>query len=230
MSVTDDAIAQIKAMIVSGRFQPGTRLPKEEDLAGELGLSRNSLREAVRALTAMKILVVRQGDGSYVSSLEPGLLMETLTFASDVSHGMSALQLLQTRVLLEPQITALAASAITDEGVERLRGLLERSESADGAAEFVALDVEFHRQIVATVGNPVLEVLAQALSTPTQRVRILRRNRVGRAIETVHAEHRAILDALAARDPALAAASAMVHVAAVERWLRSTLSETGLEQ
>lgn len=230
MSVTDDAIARIKAMIVEGRFQPGTRLPKEEDLAAELGVSRNSLREAVRALTAMKILVVRQGDGSYVSSLEPGLLMETLAFASDVSQGMTALQLLQTRRLLEPQVTALAAHVITDEQVERLRGILDRSEQAADTEEFVALDAEFHRQIVALVQNPVLSVLSQVLSTPTQRVRILRGDRVGRAIETVYAEHRAILDALAARDVALAAATATVHVAAVEQWLRASLEDPALSR
>ena len=228
MSVTDEAIARIKAMIVEGRLQPGSRLPKEEDLAAELGLSRSSLREAIRALTAMNILVVRQGDGSYVSSLEPRLLLETLAFASDVSQGMTALQLLQTRRLLEPQATALAARLMTDEQVERLRLILERSEQAQGVEEFVELDAEFHREIVALVGNPVLSVLTQMLSTPTQRVRILRGNRVGRAIEHVYAEHRAILDALAARDAELAAAAATVHVAAVEQWLRESLGDASL--
>lgn len=230
MSVTDEAIAQIKAMILDGRLQPGTKLPREDDLAAELGLSRSSLREAVRALTAMKILVVRQGDGSYVSSLEPGMLMETLAFASDVSQGMTALQLLQTRRLLEPQVTALAARLITDEQVDQLREVLERSERAPGAEEFVELDAEFHRLIVALVDNPVLSVLTQVLSTPTQRVRILRGNRVGRAIETVYAEHRAILNALAARDAELAAAAATVHVAAVEQWLRDSLRDAALDQ
>jgi DNA-binding FadR family transcriptional regulator len=230
MSVTDEAIAQIKAMIVDGRLRPGTRLPKEEDLAAELGLSRNSLREAVRALTAMKILVVRQGDGSYVSSLEPGLLIETLGFASDVSHGAAALQLLQTRRLLEPQITALAARVVTDEQIEELQQILERSERAKGAEEFVKLDTEFHRRIVALIGNPVLSALTQMLSTPTQRVRIIRGNRVGRAIETVYGEHRAILDALTARDAELAAAAATVHVAAVEQWLRGSLEDPAFSE
>ena len=230
MSVTDEAIARIKAMIIDGRLPPGTRLPKEEVLAAELGLSRSSLREAVRALTAMKILVVRQGDGSYVSSLEPGMLMETLAFVSDVSQGTTVLQLLQTRRLLEPQVTALAARVITDEQVAELRGILELSEKAETAQRFVELDAEFHRQIVALVGNPVLSVLTQVLSTPTQRVRILRGDRVGRAIETVYAEHQAILDALAARDAELAAAAATVHVAAVELWLRASLDDTEIER
>lgn len=230
MSVTDEAIARIKAMIIEGHLPPGARLPKEEVLAAELGLSRNSLREAIRALTAMNILVVRQGDGSYVSSLEPGILMETLAFVSDVSQGTTALHLLQTRRLLETQVTALAAGVITDDQVEQLREVLALSERAETIERFVELDAEFHRRIVALVGNPVLSVLAQVLSTPVQRVRILRGNDVGRAIETVYAEHRAILDALAARDVELAAATATVHVSAVESWLRSSLGEVELEQ
>jgi GntR family transcriptional regulator, transcriptional repressor for pyruvate dehydrogenase complex len=228
MSLTDEAIGRIKAMIVEGTLQPGTRLPKEDDLARELGLSRNSLREAVRALTAMNILIVKQGDGTYVSSLEPHLLMETLSFASDISHGETALQLLQTRRLLEPHATALAARLVTAEDLGRLRGVLDESERTGDVGEFIRLDMEFHRQIVDVIGNPVLSVLLQVLSTHTQRVRILRGNRVGRAIESVHAEHRAILAALESGDADVAAAAATLHVAAVERWLAQNLADPAI--
>src|SRR3989441_5613163 len=74
-SVTDDAIDKIRERIVSGAWSAGDRLPKESELAAELGLSRNSLREAVRALSQLRVLEVRQGDGTYVSSLEPDLLL-----------------------------------------------------------------------------------------------------------------------------------------------------------
>ncbi|MDP9209413.1 MAG: GntR family transcriptional regulator, partial [Actinomycetota bacterium] len=70
MAVTDEAIGKIKDMIVSGELGPGDRLPREADLAERLGLSRSSLREAVRALSLIRVLDVRQGDGTYVTSLE----------------------------------------------------------------------------------------------------------------------------------------------------------------
>lgn len=108
--------------------------------------------------------------------------------------------------------------------------MLEESEQTADAGEFVRLDTEFHRQIVGVIGNPVLSVLLQVLSSHTQRVRILRGNRVGRAIETVHAEHRAILDALEARDAELAAAAATLHVAAVERWLRLNIDDPAIRR
>src|SRR4051794_3095741 len=87
VSVTQEAINKIKAMIINGDLRPGARLPKESDLAEQLGLSRNSLREAVRALTLIRILETRQGDGTYVTSLEPSVLLETMSFSRRTSRA-----------------------------------------------------------------------------------------------------------------------------------------------
>lgn len=220
MSVTDEAIEKIKAMIVSGELRAGARLPKEDELAEQLGLSRSSLREAVRALTAMRILVVRQGDGTYVSSLEPQLLLEHLSFAADVSQGASALHLLQVRRLVEPQATALAAGRITDAVLDRLRELLDEGAAARTPEDFVRLDRLFHRLIVDQVGNPVLSTLLEAVSSHTQRVRLLRSAQAADAMAEAQREHEAIWRALRSRDAGLAAAAAAVHVAGVEQWVR----------
>src|SRR5204863_3738765 len=83
MALTDEAIDKIKEMIISGRVRPGSKLPREADLAAELGLSRNSLREAVKALSLINVLDVRQGDGTYATSLAPSLLLEALNFIVD---------------------------------------------------------------------------------------------------------------------------------------------------
>ncbi|MEV4616078.1 FadR/GntR family transcriptional regulator [Kitasatospora sp. NPDC049258] len=219
MAVTDQAIEKIKEMIVSGTLQPGARLPNEGDLADQLGLSRSSLREAVRALTAMRILVPKQGDGTYVSGLEPHLLLEALAFAADVSHGPTAAQLLQVRRLLEPQAAALAATRLTEEQLGTLRTILDRSAETTGIEDFVELDIEFHRVIADSVGNPVLSTLLGILSTHTQRLRIVRGAHHAPAREQAHREHEAIWRALATRDAALAAGACAVHVAAVEEWL-----------
>ncbi|MFI1213465.1 FadR/GntR family transcriptional regulator [Streptomyces sp. NPDC020802] len=225
MALTDEAMDQIKAMIVRGDLAPGSRLPKEEDLAGQLGLSRNSLREAVRALTAMRILVTRQGDGTYVSSLEPHVLLETLSFAADVSQGQTALQLVQVRRLLEPQATGLATALLQPTDLQALRGILDRSRAAATVEEFVAHDIEFHLRIIEAVGNPVLSMLLQVLSTRTQRVRIVRGSRTRRALDQAHQDHEAILAALQARDAPLAISTATVHIAAVEQWLAGNFAD-----
>ncbi|MFJ2806108.1 FadR/GntR family transcriptional regulator [Kitasatospora sp. NPDC087271] len=229
MAVTDQAIEKIKEMIVSGALLPGARLPNEADLADQLGLSRNSLREAVRALTAMRILVPRQGDGTYVSGLEPHLLLEAMAFASDVSHGHTARQLLQVRRLLEPQVTALAAGLLTDDHLRTLRAVLDQSAAAAGIEEFIELDIEFHRTIADAVGNPVLSTLLGILSTHTQRLRIVRGTHNAPAREQAHREHEAIWRALVDHDAVLAASASTVHVAAVEDWLAAGTDHPDLD-
>ncbi|GHH80725.1 FadR/GntR family transcriptional regulator [Streptomyces capitiformicae] len=222
MALTDEAMAKIKAMIVAGELAPGSRLPKEDVLARQLGLSRNSLREAVRALTAMRILVSRQGDGTYVSSLEPHLLLETLSFAADVSQGRAALQLLQVRRLLEPQATGLAAALLRPHDLKELRDILDRCRSAATVEDFVAHDIAFHLRIAEAVGNPVLSMLLQVLSTRTQRVRIVRGSRIRDALDSAHQDHEDILRALQTRDALLAVSAATVHITAVEQWLATS--------
>ncbi|MFI5800553.1 FadR/GntR family transcriptional regulator [Streptomyces sp. NPDC051677] len=228
MALTDEAMDKIKAMIVAGELAPGSRLPREEVLAGQLGLSRSSLREAVRALTAMRILVTRQGDGTYVSSLEPHLLLETLSFAADVSQGRTALQLLQVRRFLESQATGLAAAVLQPHDLKELRDILDRCRSAATVDEFVAHDIAFHLRIVEAVANPVLSMLLQVLSTRTQRVRIVRGSRTRDALDSAHQDHEEILRALQARDALLAASAATVHITAVEQWLATSLSDDPL--
>ncbi|MFD7013729.1 FadR/GntR family transcriptional regulator [Streptomyces sp. NPDC059161] len=228
MALTDDAIDKIKAMIVDGELAPGSRLPKEETLAGQLGLSRNSLREAVRALTAMRILITRQGDGTYVSSLEPHLLLESLSFAADVSQGHTTLQLLQVRRLLEPQATGLATALLKPQDLQELRDILDRSRTAGTAEEFVAHDIAFHLRIVEAVGNPVLSMLLEVLSTRTQRVRIVRGSQTSHALNNAHDDHEQILSALRSRDALLAVSAANVHITAVEQWLATSLTDAPL--
>src|SRR5258708_20257203 len=99
---TREAIETIRELIASGEWGPGTRLPREADLAAQLGLSRNSLREAVRALSLARVLEVRQGDGTYVSSLEPHDLLEPTRFATHLLRGPPLLHLFQLRRILAP--------------------------------------------------------------------------------------------------------------------------------
>src|SRR5690242_21519722 len=106
--VTEGAIDKIRERIISGAWGPGDRLPRESELAAELGLSRNSLREAVRALSQLRVLEVRQGDGTYVSSLEPGLLLESTGFVSHLLLGDTELELYEVRRILEAAAASLA--------------------------------------------------------------------------------------------------------------------------
>jgi DNA-binding FadR family transcriptional regulator len=223
MALTDEAIDKIKAMIMSGELRPGDRLPREADLAERLGLSRNSLREAVRALALIRVLDVRQGDGTFVTSLEPGLLLDALSFVVDFHRDDTVLQFLEVRRILEPAATALAAQRMSDEDIEKLRSVANALEEAPSVEALVANDLEFHRLIAAGSGNAVIQSLIEGLSGPTARARIWRGITQEGAVHATREQHRAILDAVAARRPELAHAWAMVHVAGVEEWLRKAL-------
>ena len=109
MAVTDEAIQKIREMITSGDLGPGDRLPPEKELSERLGLSRNSLREAVKALEVIRVLDVRRGDGTYVTSLEPRLLLEAMSFVVDLHTDRSVLEIFGVRRILEPAAAALAA-------------------------------------------------------------------------------------------------------------------------
>jgi DNA-binding FadR family transcriptional regulator len=220
MALTDEAILRIKAMITSGQLAPGQRLPPEAALAEQLGLSRNSLREAVRALALINILDVRQGDGTYVTSLEPDRLLDALTFVVDFHRDESVLDFLRVRRILEPAAAAMAALAIGPEALEALAANVEACAPGLEPEELVPLDLEFHRLIGIASGNPVLASLIESLSAPTNRARVWRGRTEPGANERTVKEHRAIVDALAAHEPDLAHAAMLNHVAGVEAWLR----------
>lgn len=223
MPVTDEAIEKIKAMIVSGELAPGARLPREADLAERLGLSRNSLREAVKALSLIRVLDVRQGDGTYVTSLDPDLLLDALSFVVDFHRDDTVLEFFEVRRILEPAATAMAALAMSEEDIEGLRGVLAELGDAPDVEALVANDLEFHRRVAAGSGNTVLCSLIEGLSGPTTRARIWRGLTQEGAWERTIEQHTAICNAIAARQPDIARSWATIHVAGVEEWLRSAL-------
>lgn len=222
--VTEGAIDKIRERIVSGAWGPGDRLPKESDLAAELGLSRNSLREAVRALSQLRVLEVRQGDGTYVSSLKPDLLLESTGFISHLLLGETEIELYEVRRILEAAAAALAAGRIDAEEKEQLAQSLERMREAGSVEELVEADVAFHAIIAKAAGNSFLASLLASLSTRTMRIRLWHGRTADDALPETREEHRRIYEPIIAGDPELARAAATAHIASGERWLRGQLA------
>ena len=223
MAVTDEAIAGIKQMIVSGEIGPGDRLPPEKELSEKLGLSRSSLREAVKALEVIRVLDVRRGDGTYVTSLEPQLLLEAMSFVVDLHQDDSILEIFAVRRMLEPQATALAAREASDDDVADIRSLLDSLGADPDIDELIAHDIDFHHRVARSTGNAYLASLLESLSGRTVRARVWRAITEGGSVERTIGEHHAILDAVANRDPNLASALMTAHVAGVEEWVRRSV-------
>jgi len=231
MPVTDRTIARIQELILAGELRPGSRLPPENELAAQLGVGRSSIREAVKALALVRVVDVRQGDGTYVTSLEPHLLLEGVGFAVDLVQDDSILQVVEVRRLFEPGATGLAAERIGDEALARLEAHVEGMEQAGGDQEqLVRCDQLFHATVFEATGNPTLMSILEGLSSRTVRARIWRGVIVADAAAETIRQHRAIHRALAAHDRPLAEAAALLHVTTSEQWLRDVLERTKEEQ
>ena len=224
MARTADVVAAIKDMILAGELSAGDRLPTEKDLGARLGVSRGPLREGVSALAAMGVLDTRQGDGTYVTSLEPGVLMAPLSFVVDVHNAGGARPYLAVRRVLECEAAALAAMNIDADGLAAAERALAESEAAAQPPvdidRFYASDLGFHRAVAAGAGNPVLGALIATLSGRTTRARLVRTVVDEGALGRTVAEHRAVLQAIAARDPERARLRMDVHLVGVEDFLQ----------
>src|SRR5438876_920131 len=142
-AVAHEAIDTIKRMIVRGELLAGQRLPAERDLAAQLGLSRPSLREAIRALIALNILESRHGEGTFVSSLEPDLLTEPIDFVLQVNDG-GLRALFEARRVLEAGVAALAAQRATHLRLGELADFVQRGRGKLGDARaFIQHAVQF---------------------------------------------------------------------------------------
>jgi GntR family transcriptional repressor for pyruvate dehydrogenase complex len=230
MALTDEAITRIRNMVQSGQLPPGSRLPPEHQLAAQLGISRSGVREAVKVLESARVLDVRRGDGTYVTSLAPALLLEGIGFAFELLQGETLPEVMEVRRLLEPTATALAAQRISEEQLDELGELLRTMRGVAGDPEkLIQYDIAFHRAVTVATGNDTLTSLLDGLSGRTVRARIWRGLVLGNVAQNTIDEHEAIYLALRARDQALAHAAALVHVNTSESWLRTVLEQPGSE-
>jgi GntR family transcriptional repressor for pyruvate dehydrogenase complex len=224
MALTDEAITKLRHMIQTGELPPGSRLPPENQLAAQMGLSRSGVREAVKVLESARVLDVRRGDGTYVTSLEPKLLLEGVGFAVELLQGDTLLEVMEVRRLLEPAATGLASLRATDAQLADVADLLQQMrDTAADPEELVRADMAFHRAVIASAGNETLTSLLDGLSGRTVRARVWRGLVERNVTDATINEHEAIYRALRARDPFLATSAALLHVNTSESWLRRLL-------
>jgi DNA-binding FadR family transcriptional regulator len=201
--LVDQVIGQLRDAIGQGEWPVGHRIPTEGALAETLGVGRNTVREAVRALAHGGLLDVRQGDGTYVRA------------TSEVSGAIRRLcgselrEILQVRRSLEVEGARLAATARTDEDLARLTDLLDardRAQDENALEDFVRTDAEFHLTVVHSGHNTLLTELYRGLTEAvTASVAATSHDHL---TERVEIGHRGLLNAIADRDPVRAAAEA----------------------
>jgi GntR family transcriptional repressor for pyruvate dehydrogenase complex len=230
----ETTIDKIKRMLVDGELRPGDKLPVEKDLAASLGVSRNTLREAVRALTSLKVLQTRQGDGTYVTSLQPALLLDGMGFVADLHRQDGELHFLHVRRLLEPEATALAVGRLSDADLAALAELLDEADAIVRARNIdheglMVNDRAFHTRITSRCGNPVLAALVENASGHTVRARLWRGRVDPSADKRTVAEHRMIYQAIVDGDSERARLRAAAHILGVEDAVRAMARRSATE-
>lgn len=195
-SLVDQALEQLRLRIHQGVWAVGQRLPTEPELSAELGISRNTVREAMRVLAFSGLIEIRQGDGSYLRAVvDP---MDTLKALSRCSPEHAR----ETRHILEVEAFGLAALRRTDEDLKELREALVISGSHyhGDLDSYIACDLVFHRRLVDAAHNPSLSELYRYFSSivGAQLRHTLNINPRRQEVFDLHIE---LLDAVEQRDP-----------------------------
>ncbi|TJW09317.1 MAG: FadR family transcriptional regulator [Mesorhizobium sp.] len=200
---------QLRQLIDSGEFAVGDRLPTERELADQLGISRPTVREALIALEVEGRIRIRVGSGIYVTD-RPNAA------ASEAETDEGPFELLRAREFVEGAIAAEAALHVRPADLELLDDVLRRMEAMRHPNKMtIALDREFHTSVAGILENAVLmrfigELFDQRMNPFFERLSIYFENRDSWRIAAE--EHRAVRDAIAARDPERAKAAMQHHL------------------
>lgn len=223
-SLSQKIVDRLLSLIKEKQLKPGDRLPPERELAVSMGVSRPSLREALRALSIMNIIENRQGSGTYITSLEPDRLVEHLDFIIAL-NDQSFLDLFQARKILEVGLVSLAAQNIREDELSALKLCLAKTaHEIDDPEIFLQCDLEMHQSIIDAARNQILSLFMKSIND----LNIASRRRTGESRklrEQTLKDHRVILTALQAHNANLAAQAMRDHLDHVEQHLKEMTSD-----
>ncbi len=201
-----------------GRF-PAGQFPPERELAASLGVSRNLLREAIITLEVMGIVEIRERQGTFIVAQGAGDYAASLKFLAMWPEDILS-HLMEMRLVIEVPAASLAAARRTEEELARMKECVSHLEAVQndpdrGSSSGAAWDSLLHSLIVNACHNPVLERVYEGLSATMERYIVISRTRL-LALENwsgkVLDEHRALVDAIGARDPEAASAAIRSHL------------------
>jgi GntR family transcriptional repressor for pyruvate dehydrogenase complex len=208
--------AVLRRRVVAGELEPGHRLPTETMLATEFGVSRATVREALRQLDAQSLIRTSKGatGGSYVTLPSAGHLSASLRSGIGLladAQDVSLDELLEARELLEVPAARLAARRRQEHDLERLRAAIPCRPLELGAQQQFAHNADFHSVVLEASGNVLLAIAAQPVFDVLQ-TRLARSTLGSRFHRTINTHHRAIAAAIEAGDEVTAGGEMLAHV------------------
>ncbi len=211
LSLPDRLSVDLERLILDGELAPGDRLPPERALAEHLGVSRVSIREALRELENRGLIDRKPGRGTVV--LSPGERSGIVDQMGEAVNAAAAemRDIMELRAIVEPPIARITAGRARPRDIAQLRELVEAMESDTAKDRYAELDRAFHQSIAQYTHNPLLELINEQIAqqiAPSRGTRYQTRAR--RQVSS--AAHRRIFEAIAAGDGDLAEAEARAHV------------------
>ena len=214
----------LEISIAQGVWKPGDQLPTERELGTRFGLARNTLRKRLKALESEGLIVRRVGSGSFVAerprpiadAAEPGLTLLTRI------HGASPSEVMELRLMIEPQVIDLAVARATSANFATLNECLERGEAAQSITEFEVWDGMLHLEILKAARNQLLIDIYDALNGVRRQAqwgKLKERTLTPERRILYEQQHRAIVAALQGRDAVLARDALVSHLRAVRETL-----------
>lgn len=229
-NLTADLTAELRTRIVDGAIQPGDKLPSENELMAEFGVSRTVVRSALTRLQAEGLVETERGRGSFALT-PPDDGMRQAPGSRPVATAEDRLHLLDFRIGVEAEAAALAARNHSDRQLRAVTAALEQfTASAEHPAHAMKADFEFHRAIAAASGNPFYE---DCIATLGQTMIAMPRTRLMTGVEhytrdhfdqVIH-EHRSIAAAIADGDETAAAAAMRSHLANSRRRFKASVRQ-----
>lgn len=215
-AATDLVVDHVRQLIVSGALSKGQRLPPERDLVQQLGVSRTSVRAGLQALATKGVLVIRHGTGTFVSDGPLVLDSEQFHFLSAL-HGFKRDVMFEARRALEARVASMAAERATSDDLaaisDEVTGMFA---SLEDSQAFLEHDARFHRAVAVASGNPIMASIVEMVSGMFFEVRRGTAHR-NRELRVVAEKHRAIYQAIKARNGALAEERMVDHLRDAER-------------
>ena len=206
----EDVANCITENIRSHRWREGMKLPSEPALAEMLGVSRATVRTAVKLLQLSGVLRSRGGSGTYVQE-NASVVLEAKELAAVMSEPQNVHELLEARCILEPQLCALAAQNATDSEIEQLFSILQDAEQCGDRHALMAYGYRFHQAVADFSHNKILYGFCQSISGQLRGLRVLE----GLTLDTFlkgTEEHRAIANAIRERNDPLAKERMLAHL------------------
>lgn len=210
---TQQVVLHVRGLIERGQLRPGDRLPAERHLAGQIGVSRPTVRAGLRALAAMGVVQSRHGSGTYIPVGPPVLGAEPLSFLAAL-HGFTGEEMYEARRILEVGAAGLAAERATPDHIATLaEEVADLFASLELPHVFLIHDINFHRAIAAASGNPIVASLVEMVSTLYyERRRRTAERAFPRDLRDAAEAHRRIYQAVRARDANAARAAMNDHL------------------